>query len=136
MTLRALVLFVVALVAFIVLMPTLRAYVAQQEQLRDVNAQLADAQARTESLQAEYDRWQDPTYVQSQARERFHMVMPGETMYRVLDPETVTGEDPIGDVTEEAAQEDGALVPDPDRAPWYVTVWDSVQVAGGAGSTD
>lgn len=123
MTVRSVMLFVVILVAFVVLAPTVRAYLTQQEQLRDLNDQIAAAQDRTTSLQASIDRWNDDAYVQQQARDRLGFVMPGETPYVVVDPETVTGEEPA------SSDETGPVVM-PRTGPWYLTVWDSVQVAG------
>lgn len=119
------------LVAFVVLAPTFRAYVTQQEQLREVNADLASSQAQAEALAAELEQWQDDDYVRAQARERFNYVEPGETSYRVVDPETVVGEDPIADLTAQAQQAASGLTTGA-RGPWYVTVWDSVQIAGAA----
>lgn len=128
MALPAIVLVLVLLVAFIVLMPTLRAYITQQEQLREVNAQLAEAEGGVESLQQQLDRWQDPDYVRGQARDRFGFHEPGETVYKVVDPETVTGEDPMADLVNasDARSPFGGAPSD----PWYVAVWDSVGVAG------
>ncbi|WP_275401899.1 FtsB family cell division protein [Ruania rhizosphaerae] len=122
-TVRGLVLFVVILMAFIVLAPTLRAYVSVQEESRDLAAQIAATQERNAQLQAQIDQWNDPVYIQSQARDRLGFVMPGETPYRVVDPETVTGEEPAG-------ADDQGPVSVPPTGPWYLTVWDSVQVAG------
>ncbi|GMA30507.1 FtsB family cell division protein [Litorihabitans aurantiacus] len=123
----------VLLVAFIVLAPTLRAYVSQQEQLREVNASLAQAQEEAAALEEELARWEDPEYVKSQASARFNLVAPGETGYKVVDPETVDGEDPIGDLTaQEAARSPYAVTA---TLPWYSTVWGSVEVAGAAQQT-
>ncbi|WP_175477227.1 FtsB family cell division protein [Ruania alba] len=123
-TVRGLVLFVVILMAFIVLAPTLRAYVTQQEEQRDLAAQIVAARDRNAELQAQIDQWEDPVYVQARARDRLGFVMPGETPYRVVDPETVTGEEPA------SAADDQGPVSVPPTGPWYLTVWDSVQVAG------
>lgn len=122
-TVRTLVMFLVILVAFIVLAPTLRAYVGQQEQQRDLVAQIEAAEQRSAELQRTIERWDDPAFVQAQARERLGFVMPGETPYRVVDPETVTGEEVETDL-------DDGLVVVPQVGPWYLTVADSIQVAG------
>ncbi|WP_158277247.1 FtsB family cell division protein [Serinibacter arcticus] len=118
------------LVAFIVLAPTLRAYVSQQEQLRDVNARLADTNARVETLQDELEQWADPEYIKSQARDRFSYVDPGETVYKVVDPETVTGEDPMAELA--AQNEARPAYATASALPWYSTIWGSVEVAGAA----
>lgn len=36
-------------------------------------------------MQAERDRWQDPAYIRSQARDRLYYVLPGEVSYLVMD---------------------------------------------------
>lgn len=129
-TLRSIGLVLVFLVAFIVLAPTLRAYISQQEQLRDINGELAETNAEISALEAELERWNDPDYVRQQARDRFSYVEPGETAYRVLDPETVTGEDPVGDLTAEG--EDATGYASRETGPWYSTLWESVEIAGAA----
>lgn len=126
-TVRTIVLFAVILVAFVVLAPTMRAYLNQQEDLRDLNSRIEAAEQRNAELEAAIARWSDDAYVQAQARERLGFVFPGETPYRVVDPHTVTGEDP----EDEDAESGPVLVPS--AGPWYLTVWDSVQVAGEVG---
>ncbi|MFV0425860.1 MAG: FtsB family cell division protein [Beutenbergiaceae bacterium] len=122
-TVRAVLLMIVLLVAFIVLAPTLRAYLAQQQQLRELNDTIAATQERTDELAVAVDRWNDASYVQAQARERLGFVRPGETPYRVIDPETATGAEPASDA-------DSGLVNVPRSGPWYLIMADSVQVAG------
>jgi len=124
-SMRALVLFVVVLMAFIVLAPTLRAYVSQQEQTRSLAAQIEASEDRSAVLEGEIEKWDDPAFVQARARERLGYVLPGETPYRVVDPQTVTGE-------EVPTDEEEGPVSVPQDGPWYLTVWDSVQVAGEA----
>ena len=115
-------------VAFILVFPTLRSYLNQQVQLQQTRADVAAAQQRNEDLQSELERWSDPAYVEAQARERLAFVMPGEQALRVADPESV----PEASTGSEAT--DGpAVEADPTR-PWYAQIWDSVQVAGVAGT--
>ncbi|WP_413451174.1 septum formation initiator family protein [Georgenia phoenicis] len=124
-TLRGLGLFIVLLVAFIVLAPTLRHAVEQQEQLRQLNADIVAAEKRNAALELELEQWQDETFVQAQARDRLGYVMPGQQTFRLVDPETVLGED-----TAEEAEESG--VPGMSDAPWYLALWESVSMAGQA----
>ncbi|WP_434081056.1 FtsB family cell division protein [Sanguibacter sp. Z1732] len=126
-TVRTLVLFLVVLMAFIVVTPTLRAYVTQAEQQRTLVAQIEAAEERNVQLQRTLDRWDDPAYVQAQARERLGFVYPGETAYLVVDPEIVTGEE-----VESDPDGDGPVMM-PQVGPWYITVTDSLRVAGEAG---
>jgi cell division protein FtsB len=118
---------VVLLAGFALLFPTARAYLGQRAELEALAADVAAAEQREEALRAELDRWNDPAYVAAQARERLSYVMPGETSYRVIDPEIVRDE---GSVEGEIS---GPTVPsDAEAAPWYTSVWESVRLAGEA----
>lgn len=128
-TVRAMVLGVVVLMAFVLVYPTLRVYLAQRVELEQLAAQVAAARDLNEELTADLDRWGDPAYVVAQARERLAFVMPGETAYRVADPETVP-EVAADDPTRPA--EGPARGRDTSTSPWYSTVWDSVRIAGEA----
>lgn len=132
-TVRALVMFVVLSIAFVLVFPTLRQYLDQQVQLEQLRAEVAQAEQDNEDLQAELDRWSDPAYVEAQARERLAFVMPGERALRVADPEVVP-EQPAP----EGPAVPAAVEPDDPTRPWYAQLWDSVQVAGvaGTGSTE
>lgn len=123
-TMRSLVLALVILVAFIVLAPTARAFIVQTEHLRRVTAESAAVEAQVSSLEDQLRRWSDVSYVKAQARERLGFVLPGETPYRVVDPQTVVGDDgePYTDL--EASTSTAPQV------PWYLTLRDSVAEAG------
>lgn len=109
--------------AFVLITPTLRAYVRQQEELRDLTAELAQAQEESTRLEDAIRRWNNDEFIRAQARERFGFVMRGETPYRVLDPETILGEEP------ELESDLVASIP-VGGGPWYLDVWESVRVAG------
>src|SRR5699024_1701893 len=125
-TVRTLVLAVVVLLAFMLVAPTLGAYVRQQEQHRELRADLEAAQDRSDELQAAVDRWHDEDYVRNQARDRLGFVMPGETPYRVLQPGPITGESS----PEEPEEGTTGPVPPGPSGPWYLIVRGSAQVAG------
>ena len=128
-TVRAMVLFVVGMLAFVLLFPTVRAYVAQRADNARLAEQVAQARSQNVELEAELERWNDDAFVAAQARERLAYVRPGETAFRVVDPESVP--DPgASDVV--AAGSGPALVPEGTTKPWYNTVWESVRVAGEA----
>lgn len=112
---------IVALLAFVLVYPTLHSYLAEKTAVDALRAQVAAAQRENDDLNADLSRWDDPAYITAQARERLSFVMPGETAWRVVDPETVPGEAP-DPVTTPAA----TTTPD---APWYGKVWQSVQGA-------
>ncbi|RMI02421.1 septum formation initiator family protein [Cellulomonas triticagri] len=128
-TVRALVMFVVLSIAFVLVFPTLRQYLDQQVQLEQLRAEVAQAEQDNEDLQAELERWSDPAFVEAQARERLAFVMPGERALRVADPEVVPP------ATDEATTGAPTTVePEDPTRPWYAQVWDSVQIAGVAGT--
>lgn len=126
---RALVLGVVMLVGFSMLFPTIRAYLGQRAELDSLATEVALAEQQEKDLQAELDRWSDPPYVAAQARERLSFVMPGETSYRVIDPEVVV-ETPVVQGAAQGPVAGPTLPLGGAETPWYATVWTSVQLAG------
>lgn len=121
---RVATLVVVALIAFAVVFTSLRAYLSQRAQYDDVVNELARAKATSTALEQELAQWQDETYVRSQVRERLGYVMPGETTY------VVVGADGLGQ-----AEDGGDPEQDAQRAPWYLSLQESVRVAGGTEPT-
>jgi hypothetical protein len=113
--------------ALAVMVPSVRAYLKQQETLQDLQGQVDDAQAQVDELQGQVARWNDPAYVIAQARDRLIYVLPGEIPYRVVDPEFVSdpavsdSAGPAGDAPGEATE--------PVR-PWFATLWGSIERAG------
>ena len=120
---RALVLGVVLLAAFTLLFPTLRSYLRQRAELDALTSQVAISEQREQDLRGELDRWQDPAFIAAQARARMSFAFPGETSFRVIDPEIVTEEPEPGEAGP-------TLPPDAAAVPWYTAVWESVRIAG------
>jgi len=79
---------VAVLVVFTVLVVTyansLRVYFSQQRQIADAKAQVAAGQRTVDDLYTQLERWQDPAYVEAQARAQLGWVMPGEIGYHVI----------------------------------------------------
>jgi cell division protein FtsL len=120
---RAAVLVLVLAVLVVSYASSLRAYLQQRAQINDLKAAIAQHEANIDTLESEKERWNDPAYVQQQARERLGYVMPGEKTYLVL------GED--GKPLEPAAQlEDPTTVISSTPAAWWNDEWDSVELAG------
>lgn len=120
---RTAVLAVVVVLALAVLLPSLRVYFSQQESLRQLKAERDQASQEVEDLTDDLARWDDSAYVVAQARERLAYVFPGETAYRVVDPEIV----------ESAEQDVSGAIETPNTtviSPWYSTLWDSIEEAG------
>lgn len=81
-TVAVLVLMVTALV---ILAPSLRLLVEQQQEIAALERRVSDQQASVDELQTEIDRWSDPAYIEAQARDRLLYVYPGDISYLVID---------------------------------------------------
>jgi hypothetical protein len=92
-------------------------YFRQRGELARLRVDTATTQARVDALQAEKDRWADPAFVEAQARDRLHFVMPGETAYVVLLPGHPVAPPTLPKPT--------PVQPD----AWYDQLWASVQAA-------
>ena len=110
----------VLVVLALLLTPQLRDWWIQQRQLNQMRADVAASQRQVQSLRAQTERWKDPAYVKAQARERLHLVMPGETGYVVIGPPPPPPARPAPGI---------AGVPVSGR-PWFGNLWRSVQAAG------
>ncbi|WP_347344786.1 septum formation initiator family protein [Microbacterium sp.] len=72
----------VILAAF-VLVPTVGTYLDQRAQIAALERSVQATAEQVEALEAERDRWSDPAYITTQARERLYYVRPGEVVYLV-----------------------------------------------------
>lgn len=117
---RATVLFAVLIALALAYTYPVRVYLDQQADIERMEASQADQRKRIEDLSAEAAKWQDPAYIESQARERFFMGKPGETLLVVLS-------DPEGAAKDAGRGAKPASPKAPD--PWYDTLWSSVQAA-------
>lgn len=72
----------VVLAAF-VLVPTLGTYIDQQQQIAALEHSVAVTEDQVADLQRDQERWADPAYITTQARERLYYVKPGEVVYLV-----------------------------------------------------
>mgnify|MGYP003466637146 FL=1 len=69
--------------AALVLMPTLGTYLDQRQRITALEHAIATDQDTIDGLIAERERWSDPAYITTQARERLYYVQPGEVVYLV-----------------------------------------------------
>jgi cell division protein FtsB len=72
----------VVLAAF-VLVPTIGTYVDQRQQIAALEAAVELSRDEVAELQSQRERWSDPAYITTQARERLYYVRPGEVVYLV-----------------------------------------------------
>lgn len=101
----------------------MRQYIAQRSDIADQRRAAQRAKEKVEQLREEKARWQDPQYVQTQAREHLHYVMPGETGFTVVNPGPAATDDAADHHPANAA---AAL------RPWYDNLWDNVDQADAA----
>lgn len=107
----------------IMLAPTVRVFFSQRAEIQSIQADIAAKQSDQATLKAQISRWQDPAYIQQQARDRINMVMPGETSYWVF-----------GDAASSSAAGGsagtGASGSSSTDVPWTQALWDAVRRAG------
>ena len=115
---RAAVLAIVVCLLAISLAYPLRQYLAQRSDIGEYRERVRAQEERVAELRRQHERWNDPRYVEAQARERLHYVMPGETSYIVLEAD----EAPAPATADPPAERK--------RAPWYTDLWHSVEAAG------
>ncbi|MEU0314905.1 septum formation initiator family protein [Nocardioides sp. NPDC006273] len=121
---RAMMIILVVAVLVISYASSLRAYIQQRNDINALQTEIAERKEHIKRLEEQTRRWEDPAYVQQQARERFGYVMPGETAYVALDengeriqtePE-LTDPDSVGSAEQPKA--------------WWDDAWGSVLLAG------
>ena len=120
---RAAILVLVVAVLTVSYASSLRAYLQQRSHIADLKAQIAERSASIDDLEREKRRWNDPAFVQAQARERFGYLMPGQTSYVVLgeDGKPLESETDLPDASELRKREPQA---------WWGPVWQSTELAG------
>ena len=108
----------IATVALALALP-FKVWVAQRGEISSLQSQTKQQEQRVASLKREQQRWQDPAYVEQQARLRLHYAMPGEKTYVVLGK-------PKKHHKAAAAAPAGPTL----TGPWYSRLWQSVELAG------
>lgn len=90
----------IVVLAVVVLAPSLKLLVEQQQDIARLQQVVGEKQDSVDDLGNEVARWQDPAYIEAEARDRLLYVYPGEFSYLVTDvddtPTTANGA-PISD---------------------------------------
>ncbi|WP_084696823.1 septum formation initiator family protein [Phycicoccus jejuensis] len=123
---RTAVLASIAIFLVVLLTSSVAAWLHQQGQIAALRDKVSSQEADVASLREERQRWEDPAYVEQQARQRLKFVRPGERAYTVLDPEATKDTGP-------ATTGPGAGEATP-ALPWYDGVWQSVRTADAPGA--
>lgn len=119
---RTVALLSVLFIAALIMAQPLQLLLEQQADIAQARQQLSQEQQREQELQTQLERWEDPAYVQQQARERFNMVMPGERKYLVI------GDEAENDSTEQ--ESNVATVAEDIEMGWADRLWGSVVNSG------
>ena len=100
-TSRALVLAGVLVLIGLGMAVPLRSWLAQQAEIAALRAEVEQARSQVAALEVEQERWEDPAFIATQARERLLFVFPGEIGYIAIGT-TTPQEEPIAteDVTD------------------------------------
>jgi cell division protein FtsB len=123
---RGVVLATIGVFITVLLASSVAAWVNQRGEIAALREKVSAQEASVADLRAERERWNDPAYVEQQARQRLKFVRPGERSYTVLDPQPETADTPTiaGPGVDEPAS----------TLPWYSTVWQSVRTADAPGA--
>ncbi|MFO7689962.1 MAG: septum formation initiator family protein [Cryobacterium sp.] len=74
----------ILVLAVVVLAPSLRTYAEQRQEINRLSATVAEQRETVDDLKAERDRWNDRTFVTTQARDRLSYVLPGDISFLVI----------------------------------------------------
>lgn len=107
-----------------VLVPTVGTYMDQRQQIQALQSAVALSQNEVADLQSQRERWSDPAYITTQARERLYYTMPGEVVY-LIDDDLPASEAP--QEQQEVSAEVGQT-----RTDWMSQLVRSVTSAGAA----
>lgn len=110
------------LLAVVILAPTLHLLIAQRQAISDLQASVAHERDKVSSVKAERARWNDPSYVRSQVRDRLYYVMPGETSYLIIDDRAASAK-----AAEKAPVSKSIQTT---RTDWLATLFNSAMTAG------
>jgi cell division protein FtsB len=120
LTTRAAILVVaLAAVTLAVALP-FKIWLGQRNDITSLSAQTRQTQQQITALRAQHKRWQKPSYVEQQARQRLHLVMPGQKTYVVLGNKATHNSRSTATTTAAST------------LPWYAQLWSSVRAAGAA----
>jgi cell division protein FtsB len=112
----------VLVLAVVALAPSIAAYAAQRQQIAEIRAAVSAQEAEVQRLKDERERWNDETFIVTQARERLYYVMPGEVSYLVIDDRSAVAKaDAATGVSAEVTESKG---------DWMRTLLRSVMTAG------
>jgi cell division protein FtsB len=117
---RALVLGGVVILLVVLLASPLHRFLQSRSDVANAARQLRSDQSELAQLRQQEALWNDPGYIQQQARQRLQFAMPGDTVYVVVDKGAKSD-------IEKTAGTGGAGTNQ--GKTWNERLWDSVQAA-------
>lgn len=114
----------VVVIAVFILAPSLQGFLAQRQQIADQQKAVEQLSAQVDALKEQRARWNDPSYIRAQARDRLYYVMPGEVSYLVIDDRPPAAQAATGPVSSRLQQT---------KTDWVRSLFGSFM---GAGLTD
>lgn len=113
----------ILVLAVVVLAPALRTFAEQRQEIDRLKASVADQQESVDHLKTERERWNDRTYITTQARDRLSYVLPGDISFLVINDLAlpVTGGEGTEAVSTDIQSTD---------VNWLTSVFASVMTAG------
>jgi len=118
---------ITAMVLFmaVLLASPLQSYLSRRSSVADSQRQQQQLQQHVKQLQQETAQWQDPAYVARQARDRLGYILPGDTLYTVLNADGT----PKPESAPAGSGSDG-VAKSGHTPSWNANLWSSVEVAG------
>ncbi|WDG17048.1 FtsB family cell division protein [Microbacterium sp. Clip185] len=108
----------------LVLVPTVGTYLDQQQRIAALKNSVQLTESQIADLQAQSERWDDPAYITTQARERLYYMNPGEIAYIVDNDLTEAQQPREQDAVSDQVQQT--------RTDWMAQLVGSVVTAGAA----
>ena len=121
---RALVLGAVLVVTALILASPLQRYLQQRHSLAQAERQQTATAQRVNELKQQLALWNNPVYVERQARARLQYARPGDTVYEVVNPNKVA-QDP-------SRRQDAPVSTTAGPTSWQTRAWTTLQVADAA----
>lgn len=81
----SLLMLVIIVLFVIILAPSLKTLIQQQQQITSLQSDVDAQKQNVDDLKDTVARWNDPAYIEAQARDRLLYVYPGEYSYLVMD---------------------------------------------------
>ena len=113
----------ILVLAVVVLAPSMRTYAEQRQQIDELSAAVAAQEAAVDDLKTERERWNDRTFVTTQARDRLSYVMPGDISFLVLNDTGATVDGSSDPIAVSTAIQDTEV-------DWVDSMFRSVMTAG------